>query len=898
MGKSSVVRAFLDGLVERAEAVVLRGRAYERESVPYKAVDAVIDTLSRHLMHLSDDERSLALPANMDALARLFPVLRRVPSVGRLREGAMADPQRIRARGFEALRELLAAVVSRGPLVVAIDDAQWGDTDSAALLLELVRPPHAPGILLLLVHREEDGQTAPFLNELRRRWPPAAEVRTVSVGPLSEREARELALALLGSDDAEAQATAEAVARESGGNPFLLEELARASPLRTPDAAGRPITLDEVVGARLVELSPTARDVVEMIAVAGRPLPVSTLAEATGIDTVDSVVASLVAHRFVRSGLREGREVVEPVHDRIRETIVGRLTETAIRNHHARLALALERMPDADPEALAMHLIGAGETQRAGQYAQSAAERAASKLAFDQAVRLQRVALDTSPPTPPEGRRRLRALLGEMLEWAGFGAEAARVYLDAAEGASALQRAEFERAAAEQLLTCGRIDDGADVLHRALATAGLGTPASSLRAIVQILLYRAWVAVFGRGFKERPADELDRLERLRLDALFTAALGLGIVDVLVGACLQARYLTMALRSGDRMHVLRAALLVSTQYANAGGPQRKPERALRALARRLADETESGELRAFFHGTRGVGMFLRGRWAEALDVLDTAYAEYPMNRAGWHSNANIFAVYCLLYMGRLPELAVRHERLTREAEQRGDLYTTVNLQVSPARVLSLAADDPEKARRDVRAAMASWSQRGYLVQHWQGTRTEAEVDLYVGQAERAYGTMRRDAPALAKSFLVNGQFVRILTTELRGRCAIASAEADPRHRPGRISEGQRLARKLDREGMQYAALFAAILRAGAAAVRADEAVATEWLHVAIRIADEEQMLLHAAAARCALGALLGGDRGRDLTRRGHEAMEVLGVRAPARFAAMLVPGFTRRVPPAR
>ncbi len=893
MGKSSVVRAFLDGLVERAEAVVLRGRAYERESVPYKAVDAVIDTLSRHLMHLSDNERSLALPANMDALARLFPVLRRVPSVGRLQEGALADPQRIRARGFEALRELLAALASRQPLVVAIDDAHWGDTDSAALLLELVRAPHPPALLLVLVHREEDSQTAPFLNELRRRWPAAAERRTVSVGPLPPSEARQLALALLGPDEAAALETAEAVARESAGNPFLLEELARASPLRTPDDAGRPITLDEVVGARLAELPKAAREVVEMIAVGGRPLPVSTLAEAAGVDTIDGVVASLIAHRFVRAGLRDGREVVEPVHDRIRETIVVRLTESDIRKHHARLALALERMPDSDPEALAMHLIGAGETERAAQYAESAAERAASKLAFDQAVRLQRVALESSPATPPDRPRRLRRRLGEMLEWAGFGAEAARVYLDAAEGAAALQRAEFERAAAEQLLTCGRIDDGADVLHRALATAGLGTPASSLRAVLWLLLYRAWVAVFGLRFTVRTADEIDRLDRLRLDALFAAALGFAIVDVPLGACIQARYLMMALRSGERADVLRAALLVSTQYANTGGPQRAPERALRDLVRRLVDEGDSGEMQGFFQGTRGVGIFLRGRWAEALDVLDTAYREYPNNRAGWHSNANLFAAYCLLYMGRLSELAVRHERLSREAEQRGDLYTTVNLQLSPQRLLSLAADDPETARRDARTAMLSWSQRRYLLQHWQATRTEAEVDLYVGEAERAYATMRRDARALAKSFLLHGQFVRVLTAELRGRCAIASAEADPALRSARLTEAQRLSRSLAREAMPYASLFAAILRAGTAGVRGDEAVATEWLHAAIRMAEETQMILHAAASRCALGALLGGERGRDLTRRGHEVMEGQGVRAPARFAAMLVPGFARR-----
>src|ERR1035438_774778 len=608
MGKSALVRAFLDGLAERAEAVVLRGRAYERETVPYKAVDSVIDALSRHLMHLSDDDRGLALPADMDALARLFPVLRRVPSVGRLREGATADPARLRRRAFEALRALLAALASRQPLVVAIDDVECGDVDSVALLLELVRPPHAPGILLVLVHQDEDKQTAPFLSELWRRWPADSELRSVSVGPLSTREATPLALGLLGSEDALARKMADAVAHESGGSPFLLEELARGLPRRMPDATGSPVTLDDLVGARLTELPDMARDVVQMIAVAGRPLPIATLAEAAGVDAIDGVVASLVAHRFVRPGLRDGREVVEPTHDRIGKTIVALLSAPAIRRHHARLARALERMPDSDPEALAVHLIGAGETERAAQYAEHAAERAVSNLAFDQAVRLQRMALEGSPAAPPN-RRRLRARLGQMLEWAGFGAEAAGVYLEAAEGAAPLERAEFERNAAEQLLTCGRIDDGAEVLRRTLASAGLRTPRSPLRAILWLQIGRAWVGFVGLRFKERPGDELPRLERLRLDALFAAALGFAVVDVLMGACIQMQYLAMALRSGERLHVIRAALLVATQYANAGGPERARDRALRALARRLVDQTDSAEMRAFFDGTPGVGLFL-------------------------------------------------------------------------------------------------------------------------------------------------------------------------------------------------------------------------------------------------------------------------------------------------
>ena len=68
MGKSTLVRTFLDGLGD-GEALILRGRAYERESVPYKAMDSVVDALSRRLMRL--DLRPL--PAGADALARLFP---------------------------------------------------------------------------------------------------------------------------------------------------------------------------------------------------------------------------------------------------------------------------------------------------------------------------------------------------------------------------------------------------------------------------------------------------------------------------------------------------------------------------------------------------------------------------------------------------------------------------------------------------------------------------------------------------------------------------------------------------------------------------------------------------------------------------------------------------------
>jgi tetratricopeptide (TPR) repeat protein len=886
-GKSSVVQHFVDDLIDRDEAVVLQGRAYEREALPYKAVDGVIDGLSWHLMRLSEQNEIPDLPLDTSALARLFPVLRRVPSIGRLVEEPVTDPMSVRRRAFSALRELLGALAGRRPLVLYVDDAQWGDTDSVALLLELVRPPAAPALLLVMTYREEEAK-APFLADLARRWPDGAEIRELTVGPLDDADAAELARSLLGPENGDE--TGEAVARASGGNPFLIEELARSVNGRgrlrgasAPAPKGEGISLDQMVAERVATLPEKARRVLEIVAVGGRPLPVSTVADAAGVgEEADELIGLLCAKRFVRCGMRDSQEVVEAIHDRIRETIVAGASALSVREHHRSLAHALEAIADTHVEALAVHWLGTGDMERAAEYAQRAAEQAIAKVAFDEASRLLRLALDAIPRERPDALR-ARRRLAEVLAFAGRGAEAAPIYLEAAREAPPLERIDLQRSAAEQLMASGQVDQAEGVFREVLASVGIRVPRSPLAIRVWLFLYGLWARVVGLEFKHRSPDEVRLGDRVRIDALYAIALGFSVVHPFLSRCMKQRHLVEALRRGDDVHISRAAALCAVN----GKPKEKRLRALTELAERLATKSGNAGALAYTHGTRGVNLYLAGQWKKALEELDGAYAKLPVYMAGWQSNANLFAVACLCLTGNLSEARRRLDRLLEDAEQRGDFYTSVNLRVGHTVLVWLANDDPDAARSRAREAAARWSRRSYLLQHWYLMVAEVNTELYVGDGARGYERMTRDARALKMSMLLGLQTVRAMTYYIRGCCALASL--DGAAGTARLAEARRMATLLEREGMPWTAPLAAIVGASVANAEGDRARSIELLQIAVQSGESADMPLHAGAARHRLGIVLSGEEGQRRLHEATEAMKSHGVRDPARFARMLVPG---------
>jgi tetratricopeptide (TPR) repeat protein len=885
IGKSTLVQTFLDEIASEGRANVLCGRAYERESVPYKAVDGVIDALSQLLVELEAFEGDLVLPRHMRSLARLFPVLRRVAAIGEEPESSNHEPQTDRRRAFRALRECLMSVASRRPLVIFVDDVQWGDADSALLLTEVVRRPYTLPLLIVLGSREEGAEATPFLAEVGANWPD--DVRTIHVGALAPEDARRLAQSLLKAAGVEDDRLAEAIVHEAGGSPLLVEELARSHGDHGGESGTRlvAVTLDQVVSGRLDDLPPEARRLAEAVAVAGRPIPLTTLAAAAEVDegSMDTF-ALLRAEGLIRMGFRNEREVAEPVHDRIRETIVGLVPPERLVQHHARLAMALEANPGEDFEALALHSLGAGDVERAVGYAERAADHAAAKLAFDQEVRLRRMALDKANSVAD--RQRLRVHLAEALVHAGNPAAASSEYASAAQSATATERVELERAAAEQLLSCGRIDEGKLALYRLLDVFGMRAPRSPVGAVLLLLFYRAWLALGGLRFRERSASDVSPEDRVRVDALAAVATGLGTVDVIVATCMHAKHLLIAKRRGDRMQVLVAlageiAQLASTGPLERRRPRRVIERAM-DLAARIGPEAT-----AYVRGALGVALYMRGRYRESLETLDGALAAVPGGRGT--SIARLFTIFSCFFLGRLHEARRRAARLLREVQERGDVYTSVSLQTTIMVDIALAADDPESASRHVREAMANWKHSGFHVQHWYLMWSEANIDLYRGEGARARARLERDARALGRSMLLHAQLIRGLTTYLRGCCAIASIDAEPGERRARVGEARRMARRLRRENIAYAPTLAAIVDAAAANADGDRPSAIASLREALGHAEEADMARHAWAIRHQLGLAIGGDEGRETASLAHRTMRDEGIRSPPRVAAVLVPG---------
>jgi eukaryotic-like serine/threonine-protein kinase len=409
-GKTALIRAFIEQLRDEVpDVLVLTGRCYQRESVPYKGVDSLVDALHRYLSRLDPAAIDTLLPRDIEAAEQLFPILRDLCDLMRMRRRVMpaleTNQHDLRHRAFATIRELLMRLAERTKLVLVLDDLQWGDVDSAELLDELLRPPDAPPLLLIAAYRA-DAAASPFVRAFRERVP----ARDLMLDPLTPEESRHFALQLLRDNVPDPAEVASLIAKESEGSPFFITELVRAFTMAGPTILGRAATVVDVLQVRLRSLHAPALGVLQMICVHGRPILREPLHRALTGGEFEKTLSDLAAQQLIRTRETVGGEAVEPSHDRIAQAALAMLNEEELRQRHAQLATALEAV-EADAELLADHMLAAGLMDRAAVYVERAAENAAATLAFDRAARLFRRAITLNPASAITLNRRLAEVM-------------------------------------------------------------------------------------------------------------------------------------------------------------------------------------------------------------------------------------------------------------------------------------------------------------------------------------------------------------------------------------------------------------------------------------------------------------------------------------------------------
>jgi hypothetical protein len=902
IGKSALVRHFLADAAAAADTVVLEGRCYQRESVPYKALDPIVDALGRYLKRLPHLEAAGLLPRDTRALLRLFPTLGQLELMATLPgRDAAPDPHELRRRAFGALRELLARISDVRRVIIAIDDAQWGDADSAALLGDLFAPPDPPPVLLVLTYRSSfpsssssppsssssGSSPAGDIPRTLRRPSPATVSRAdvdLPLGPLAPDDAQELARALLGAD---AAASAAAVARESAGSPLFIGQLARDV------AAGRrsgSLSLQLMLANRVATVSDDARVLLAVLACAASPQDEAVLAAASGLDPArarDALELLQKEHLVGATGPVGGR-TAEILHEELRAAAHASLAPERARAYHLGLAEHHERAGTGDPEALAEHFHAAGLPERAAPHAERAGDRASEALAFGHAARLFGLALDAAAPAD---RDRVEHKLADALAAAGRGPEAAEHYLACAGRRPGREGLELCRQAAYQLLRAGRLARGLATIRPVLEDTGIAMPATPFRALLSVLGRRRLLKLRGLAFSERSAGDVPADDLRRIDLCWSLANGLAGVDLVRSADFQTRNITFALDAGEPVRIATALSLqgILSALENQAGVARAAE--LGARASELARRLDSPDAQAWADSLTGVVAWSESRFADAAKILEASTALFrercrdAVREIG--SLETWFILHAYFLMGRLETVSARAAASVAEARARGDRYTESTARAYIMPLVWLAIDRPADAREEARGAIALWGETGWHHQHWAELRAQCIVDLYEGDGARAAARLDDTRRRMKESLVLRLRTPRLEHRYLDARGLLDAAWAA--RAPGAtLRRAARLADALEAEGNRFAAAYAAVLRAGVAA-RASGGRNNDTARAAFARAERSfealTMPMHAAAAR-RRQAELAGDA--SLIAACDAALTAVGVAAPERFARFLVP----------
>jgi serine/threonine protein kinase/tetratricopeptide (TPR) repeat protein len=542
-GKSTLVGSFLEPFRSDNRYLVLSGRCYEQESIPFKAVDCIVDSLISFLLKQSDEQVKKWLPDDMESLLALFPLLGRVAPIAELgeAEGGMSEQRANQNRAFVAFRQLLGNIGADRSIIVWIDDLQWADRDSAIAWLRVLGGEDPPPVMLLGCSRADEFDASPFLqtwklsteDEDHDLTPEKVEVRHFTL-----EESIDFLVNRTRLERSTIEPQAKVIYEDTQGNPFFLELLLGEFNPETQVFKPRPI--QAIIDQRVGQLSVEARQILETIAIAGKEIALREVIEVAGCEEQSSgdIIHQLRRRHLVRTTDNAGLSQLDTHHDKIRESIIAMMPDANRRRIHRLFGSCLAEKIQLDPRGskpanslqvddrvfdAARHLTEAGDS-RAFAYQLQAARISIAAYGMENGLDHLHASLKVKPTgLDPEVEYEIHNLLGRANDGCHNIDTSLTHYEKALELAStASERAECQLALCDLHWKRSEYDLAMPLLRSGLRELGERYPKSTggklFASLVELIAYFVFPSFSPRRLRKHRPEDLQTLSRFYIKA--------------------------------------------------------------------------------------------------------------------------------------------------------------------------------------------------------------------------------------------------------------------------------------------------------------------------------------------------------------------------------------------
>lgn len=423
VGKTRLIKSFMDVSTSTRRANVLRGRCYELAPlVPYQPILEILRSTFSEEAELAEQALAAVSGEVLEDLVRLVPELRPEPSApapAPLRSAPISDTEG-RRRLFGSVARFLEELCQGGdPLILFLDDLHLADRDTLDLLMYLTARLQGPVWMIAVCLPDEMDPNHP-IEQIVRYGESRGRASRLEIGRLESAAVEEIAASLVG--EAQAAELARFLEERSQGLPLAVTETinylwdegilvsrdaSRWNLSRSLREIDLPEDLDELIRMRVRRLPNSTKRLATMAAMMGQSFNVSLLQEAADehAGVIDIGLEILLKRWLIRqfaqswTTARRERDIIlwaqgvrrgnfEFAHKRIRGAVYQELNPLRRQAMHAKTAEALERLRGSrEPEALAFHFAAANQWEKALPHLESAIQRALSVYALDTARR-------------------------------------------------------------------------------------------------------------------------------------------------------------------------------------------------------------------------------------------------------------------------------------------------------------------------------------------------------------------------------------------------------------------------------------------------------------------------------------------------------------------------------